>query len=139
MFGARLVVARPGLHGDSGYLIDIITADRKITTLHFVPPMLSAFLTDKGAGKCVSLKRVICSGEALAHGNAAAILCRDCHGTELHNLYWPHRSCGGCDILESVRGAEFHRERGADRTARGQYADLSPEQRIAACAGRRGR
>ncbi|MGB8355653.1 MAG: amino acid adenylation domain-containing protein [Chthoniobacteraceae bacterium] len=87
MFGARLVVARPGLHGDSSYLINAI-CEQKITTLHFVPPMLSAFLTDKGAGKCGSLKRVICSGEALAHETQQRFF-SVLPGAELHNLYGP--------------------------------------------------
>ncbi|MGB8355654.1 MAG: amino acid adenylation domain-containing protein, partial [Chthoniobacteraceae bacterium] len=87
MFGARLVVARPGLHGDSGYLINTI-CEQKITTLHFVPPMLSAFLTDKGVGKCISLKRVICSGEALAVETQQQFFAA-LPGTELHNLYGP--------------------------------------------------
>ena len=43
--GARLIVARPGLHGDSRYLVDTI-CEHGITTMHFVPPMLAAFLDD---------------------------------------------------------------------------------------------
>ena len=84
--GARLVVARPGGHRDTAYLVRLI-AEQKITTLHFVPSMLEIFLNEEGLGKCDSLKRVICSGEALPfelqqrffeHSNA-----------ELHNLYGP--------------------------------------------------
>lgn len=87
MTGARLVVARPGLQGDSGYLIKTIR-EYKITTLHFVPPMLGAFLTDGNAAGCVSLKRVICSGEALPFETQRQFFSAlpDC---ELHNLYGP--------------------------------------------------
>ena len=41
--GARLVVARPGGHQDPAYLVETIRREG-ITTLHFVPSMLSAFL-----------------------------------------------------------------------------------------------
>ena len=38
-----------------------------ITTAHFVPSMLNAFVEDLGEGlaRCASLSRVLCSGEAL--------------------------------------------------------------------------
>src|SRR5262249_16843970 len=42
--GARLVVAKPGGHQDGGYLADIIGREG-VSTLHFVPSMLSAFLS----------------------------------------------------------------------------------------------
>ena len=87
MFGAQLVVARPGLHGDSAYLIETIRS-HNITTLHFVPPMLSAFLTDRGVAKCDSLKRVICSGEALGYETQQTFF-STLINSELHNLYGP--------------------------------------------------
>ena len=43
MTGARLVVAQPGGHQDSSYLVELI-ARQRITTLHFVPSMLQVFL-----------------------------------------------------------------------------------------------
>ena len=45
--GARLVVARPGGHQDPRYLADTIR-DAGITTVHFVPSMLQAFLDQPG-------------------------------------------------------------------------------------------
>src|SRR5581483_3300648 len=62
--GATLVIAEPGGHRDPQYLIELIQRER-ITTLHFVPSMLQIFLEAKGVENCTSLKRVICSGEAL--------------------------------------------------------------------------
>src|SRR6202043_2913162 len=47
--GARLVMARPGGHRDSAYLWRTI-AEQGITTLHFVPSMLRAFVDDAGSG-----------------------------------------------------------------------------------------
>ena len=64
MTGATLVMARPDGHRDSRYLRDVIAAER-ITTLHFVPSMLQAFLQETGIEALHSLTRVICSGEAL--------------------------------------------------------------------------
>ncbi|MCP4927635.1 MAG: amino acid adenylation domain-containing protein [Gammaproteobacteria bacterium] len=84
--GARLVMAKPGGHRDSGYLIKEIISE-KITTMHFVPPMLQVFLQDTTATNCTSLKRVICSGEALSmelQQHFFAML-----PAELHNLYGP--------------------------------------------------
>ncbi|MGY4306193.1 amino acid adenylation domain-containing protein [Bradyrhizobium sp. USDA 4369] len=85
--GARLVMARPGGHKDPAYLVDVIRRER-ITTLHFVPSMLQIFLEHEEAGSCTSVKRVMCSGEALPPVLAARLLERF-EGTELHNLYGP--------------------------------------------------
>ena len=88
--GARLVVARPGGHQDPAYLAGTI-AREGITTVHFVPSMLHTFLEEQDLGRCASLRRVICSGEALPLD-----LVRRFHelvggplGAELHNLYGP--------------------------------------------------
>ncbi|RSD09445.1 amino acid adenylation domain-containing protein [Amycolatopsis eburnea] len=85
--GATLVLARPGGHRDPAYLAGVIRAER-ITTVHFVPSMLQAFLLDPAAATCTGLRRVLCSGEALPAELQArffAIL----PGVELHNLYGP--------------------------------------------------
>ncbi len=85
--GATLVLAAPQGHKDSRYLVELIRAKR-ITTVHFVPSMLQSFLDADGAGECVSLERVICSGEALAADSARR--CRQTlPGASLHNLYGP--------------------------------------------------
>jgi len=87
MTGATLVVAAPGVHRDPGQLIALIIAQR-ITTIHFVPSMLRAFLEAPGADACVSLRQVICSGEELPRD-----LVRLCHEklpeAAVHNLYGP--------------------------------------------------
>ena len=85
--GARLALARPGGHKDPAYLCDAIQRE-KITTLHFVPSMLQAFLEYEGASSCRCVKRVICSGEALPAALARRFLAR-LPGCELHNLYGP--------------------------------------------------
>ncbi|MEH2261607.1 amino acid adenylation domain-containing protein [Nostoc sp.] len=84
--GARLVVAKPGGHKDSAYLVNLIL-EQQVTTLHFVPSMLQVFLEEQSLKNCSSLKRVICSGEALPLELQERFFARlDC---ELHNLYGP--------------------------------------------------
>jgi amino acid adenylation domain-containing protein len=84
--GARLIVAEPGGHRDPDYLARVIV-DQQITTLHFVPSMLAAFLSAGGAKWCCSVKRVLCSGEALLP--TLAKQCLVSIPAELHNLYGP--------------------------------------------------
>ncbi len=86
MVGAKLVIARAGGHRDPEYLAELIEK-RKITTLHFVPSMLAAFLESGGDRKCGSVRRVICSGEALSPELAEKFAERMDVG--LHNLYGP--------------------------------------------------
>ncbi len=86
IIGAELVVAEPGGHRDAAYLARTITG-HGITTLHFVPSMLQLFLESPGAGECVSLRRVICSGEALPRALQDRFFAR--LDAELHNLYGP--------------------------------------------------
>src|SRR6266700_2019943 len=84
--GAKLIVAKPGGHQDSGYLVKIVQ-QLEITTVHFVPSMLRIFLEEPGVENCKSLRRVICSGEALAVDLREKFFTKlDC---ELHNLYGP--------------------------------------------------
>jgi amino acid adenylation domain-containing protein len=86
MTGACLVVARPEGHKDPSYLVDLIV-EEKITTMHFVPSMLRIFLETEGVERCQSLRRVICSGEALSFELQERFFER--LGAELHNLYGP--------------------------------------------------
>jgi amino acid adenylation domain-containing protein len=86
MTGACLVIARPGGHRDAAYLVDLI-AREGITTVHFVPSMLRAFLEQEGLERCGSLRRVVCSGEALSFELQQRFFAR--LEAELHNLYGP--------------------------------------------------
>ncbi len=84
--GAALVVAKPRGHMDASYLVQLI-AEQKVTTLHFVPSMLQVFLEEREVESCLSLKRVICSGEALPYELQERFFKR--LNFELHNLYGP--------------------------------------------------
>lgn len=86
LVGARLVVAKPEGHKDSVYLAKLI-CEQRITTLHFVPPMLQIFLEAEDLEVCGSLKRVFCSGEALSFELQERFF--SCLNAELHNLYGP--------------------------------------------------
>ncbi|MEU7856413.1 amino acid adenylation domain-containing protein [Nonomuraea sp. NPDC049141] len=74
--GATMIIARPGGHRDTAYLRDLIKTEQ-VTTAHFVPSMLQAFLEEEDIQPP---PRIICSGEALPPG-------LDLPG--LHNLYGP--------------------------------------------------
>ncbi|QBM22400.1 enterobactin non-ribosomal peptide synthetase EntF [Citrobacter arsenatis] len=88
--GAKLVMAEPEAHRDP-LAMQQFFAQYGVTTTHFVPSMLAAFvasLTPETAREsCGSLQRVFCSGEALP-----ADLCREWEQlthAPLHNLYGP--------------------------------------------------
>ncbi|MGE8407898.1 MAG: amino acid adenylation domain-containing protein, partial [Pseudomonas sp.] len=85
--GARLAVALPGDHRDPERLVATIN-QYGVSTLHFVPSMLQAFMTSERVESCTSLKRVVCSGEALPAELAAQTLKR-LPQTGLYNLYGP--------------------------------------------------
>lgn len=85
--GATLVMAKPGGHLDSTYLVDTIQKEQ-ITTMHFVPSMLHIFLTDGNVAQCRSLRRIICSGEALPFDLTQQFFAQ-LPSCELHNLYGP--------------------------------------------------
>jgi len=83
--GAALVLAAPEAHRDPTELARLIRS-HEITTAHFVPSMLDAFLAAP-ASEGLQLRRVFTSGEALD-----ATLRDRFHGrvqAELHNLYGP--------------------------------------------------
>jgi amino acid adenylation domain-containing protein len=99
--GAGLVVCQPGRHGDSRYLVELIEKER-VTTLHFVPSMLSQFLEDPEVEKCVSLRQVICSGEALPATVQEHFFTR--MNAELHNLYGPTEASVDVTYWKCLRG-----------------------------------
>ncbi len=85
--GVSLVVAKPQGHKDPAYLIDIIEK-QKITTVHFVPSMLRAFLSVEGLKNCSDLRQVFCSGEALTPDLVENYF-NHFENSALHNLYGP--------------------------------------------------
>ncbi|MGI0783078.1 non-ribosomal peptide synthase/polyketide synthase [Pseudomonas aeruginosa] len=87
MSGARLVVAAPGDHRDPAKLVALINREG-VDTLHFVPSMLQAFLQDEDVASCTSLKRIVCSGEALPADAQQQVFAK-LPQAGLYNLYGP--------------------------------------------------
>ena len=83
--GAELVMAPPGAHRDPAAIARLIR-DHAITTCHFVPSMLSAFLASP-ASEGLAMRRVFCSGEELTADQRDRF--HDRIRAELHNLYGP--------------------------------------------------
>ncbi|QKW26034.1 non-ribosomal peptide synthase/polyketide synthase [Streptomyces seoulensis] len=100
--GAALVVARPEGHHDPAYLAHLIRREH-VTTAHFVPSMLRAFLDEPAAAGCGVLRQVMCSGEALP-APLAARLHRVLPGSRLHNLYGPTEA--SVDVTAHEVGAD---------------------------------
>ncbi|WP_426386322.1 non-ribosomal peptide synthase/polyketide synthase [Pseudomonas brassicacearum] len=84
--GATLVVARPDGHRDPAYLSQLIQQER-VTTLHFVPSMLRAFVEEPSLVNCQSLRQVFASGEALPVDLVRRFMGQ--HPAALVNLYGP--------------------------------------------------
>ncbi|ASW01779.1 non-ribosomal peptide synthetase [Paraburkholderia aromaticivorans] len=89
--GAKLAIAAPGDHRDPARLVAAIEAHR-VTTLHFVPSMLAAFVAHLEdfhvAARCASIERIVASGEALAPELVARVA-RQLPRARLYNLYGP--------------------------------------------------
>ncbi|HEY9032468.1 MAG TPA: amino acid adenylation domain-containing protein [Pseudomonadales bacterium] len=85
--GSHLHFAGVDDHRDPLRLRQLII-ERQVTTMHFVPSMLGAFLATDDIEQCRPLRQVFCSGEALQRSQAERFLQRlpDCR---LHNLYGP--------------------------------------------------
>jgi len=84
--GARLVLAQPDAHRDPKQLVEVIV-NESVTTLHFVPSMLALFVEEPTIDRIESIRRVICSGEALSRDLQDRAFAR--MTTEIHNLYGP--------------------------------------------------
>ena len=129
MVGARLVVAPPGAHREPARLIETIAA-RQVTTLHFVPSMLQAFVehlasVPDAVRGCASLRRLICSGEALPAGLRDDVQ-RLLPDVRLENLYGPTEA--SIDVTRWSCAGDTS-PRCADRSPDLEHAHL--------CAGRR--
>ncbi|TWP47311.1 amino acid adenylation domain-containing protein [Lentzea tibetensis] len=108
--GASIVFAKPEGHRDPAYLAELIKT-AGVTTLHFVPSMLGAFLEVVGedASWSASLRRIFSSGEALTGDVAGRWY--ELTAVPLHNLYGPteaavdvtyHRYDGGREIAVPI-------------------------------------
>ncbi len=102
--GARIVMARPEGHRDPGYLAEVIT-QRGVTVCHFVPSMLRAFLAEPSARRCVTLRDVMASGEALPP-DVVSLFNSRLPAAQLHNLYGPTECAVDVSYWPCPRGNE---------------------------------
>ncbi len=85
--GACLVIAEPGGHQDSSYLVRMMV-QQQITLVDFVPAMLQQILAEPNIKNCHKLRCVTCGGETLpieVKNKFFAHLGK----VELHNCYGP--------------------------------------------------
>ena len=84
--GATIVMATPGAHREPVAIAETL-ARQRITTAHFVPSLLRAFLAET-SDALPDLRRILCSGEALTAPLRDGVAARFPH-VRLHNLYGP--------------------------------------------------
>ncbi|ATB48289.1 non-ribosomal peptide synthetase [Corallococcus macrosporus] len=106
--GARLVVARPGGHQEPAYLTKVLKEER-VSTVHFVPSMLRAFLEEPGLEGLSALRRVVCSGEALDAELVKTAYARLPETVEVHNLYGPTEAAVDVTYWPCPRDARLQR------------------------------
>ncbi|MHC8366018.1 non-ribosomal peptide synthetase [Pseudomonas sp. ZT5P21] len=85
--GARLLIAGAGEHRDPHRIAQLVQ-QYGITTLHFVPPLLSLFIDEPLTAECTSLRRVFSGGEALSAKLRNRVL-EQLPAVQLHNRYGP--------------------------------------------------
>lgn len=108
--GARLLIAGPGEHRDPHRIAQLVQA-YGVTTLHFVPPLLSLFIEEPLSAECTSLRRVFSGGEALPAELRNRVLAQ-LPAVQLHNRYGPtetainvtHWHCSSADGERSPIG-----------------------------------
>ncbi|MEH1785599.1 MAG: amino acid adenylation domain-containing protein [Nostoc sp.] len=88
--GGQLLIAEPGGHTDSAYLLRLI-AQQQVTTIQLVPSLLQMLLEQGGIETCHSLKHVFCGGEVLPVTLQKGLLSK--LDVNLHNLYGPTEAC----------------------------------------------
>ncbi|MEZ2339499.1 AMP-binding protein, partial [Mucilaginibacter sp. RCC_168] len=85
--GAKFVFAKKNGHKDNDYL-RVTIKEKKVTMVHFVPSMLSAFLLDYQPEGLESLRMVLCSGEELKLP-VVKLFNNKLPKVRLYNLYGP--------------------------------------------------
>ncbi|MDF2490380.1 MAG: peptide synthase, partial [Pseudomonas sp.] len=85
--GSQLVLAGPGEHRDPHRIAQLVERFG-VTTLHFVPPLLSLFIEEPLSARCTSLRRIFSGGEALPAELRNRVLAQ-LPAAQLHNRYGP--------------------------------------------------
>ncbi|MGH8390012.1 MAG: non-ribosomal peptide synthetase [Pseudomonas sp.] len=87
IIGARLLMAGPGEHRDPHRIAQLVQ-QYGVTTLHFVPQLLSLFIDEPLSAECTSLRRLFSGGEALPCELRNRVL-EQLPAVQLHNRYGP--------------------------------------------------
>ncbi len=96
--GAPVVLARPGGHRDSTYLIRTIR-EQEISVLQIVPSLLWALLDEPGLSECHRLRYVVCGGEVLDR-ELARDFRRQLPAVTLGNFYGPSEASDDATSFE---------------------------------------
>ncbi|MDR6605730.1 non-ribosomal peptide synthetase [Pseudomonas synxantha] len=108
--GSKLLIAGPGEHRDPHRIAQLVQ-EHGVTTLHFVPPLLSLFIDEPLSAECTSLRRLFSGGEALPAELRNRVLAQ-LPAVQLHNRYGPtetainvtHWQCSSADGERSPIG-----------------------------------
>ncbi|GAX45459.1 amino acid adenylation domain-containing protein [Tolypothrix sp. NIES-4075] len=103
LVGGQLLLAQPGGHADSSYLLQLM-AQQQVTTVQFVPSLLRILLEQGGIETCDSLKQVFCGGEVLPVALQEGLLSK--LNVNLHNLYGPTEACIDSTYWTCQRGSD---------------------------------
>ncbi len=101
--GSLQVIARPEGQRDALYLAELMRAEA-VSVVHFVPPMLRAFLDAVDAAQLTRLRHIVCSGEALP--TDLVELCRAKCDAELYNLYGPTEAAIDVSAWRAAAGGQ---------------------------------
>jgi amino acid adenylation domain-containing protein len=104
-FGAQLILADPGGHKDSAYLVKLI-AEQKITVIALVPSMLRVLLEQKDVESCNCLRHVSCGGEPLPVELIDRFFARLNLDGVLHNVYGPTEASIDATFWTCKRGSD---------------------------------
>ncbi|MCX7708612.1 MAG: amino acid adenylation domain-containing protein [Clostridia bacterium] len=110
--GAAVCFLEPGGEKDPEKIVKAIEGN-KITTMHFVPSMLNAFLEYLESGidfsRLGALRQVFASGEALHLHQVKKFntLLNKTNGTKLHNLYGPTEATVDVSYFDCSSGEEL--------------------------------
>ncbi|MFN6465859.1 MAG: non-ribosomal peptide synthetase [Nostoc sp. DedVER02] len=105
-FGGQLIVASPGGHQDTAYLVKVIT-EQQITVLALVPSILRVLLEEKGIENCRFLKHITCGGEALPSELIERFFAQLNLDNVLHNCYGPTEASIDTTFWTCKRGTNY--------------------------------
>lgn len=109
LWGARTVMAGPGVHRDPVQLLQLVWREQ-ITLLDVVPSLLAVLVEEPDIARCDSLRRVICGGEALPPGLVRRFAER-CPRALLQNCYGPSESTIDTTSFDYPPGSPLEEDR----------------------------